>query len=145
MKHWVWLAALGLFGGGTTMAEALVLRGAPGTVVVPFPAVAEGDWRHLTLYVEGIAPEGDELVRLRVFIERPRANARTSPEDPRCAGEINLVPVGDGRKPAPRISMLAMPKGAREWLAGAPAMRVTVVPLTPGVVRIGSMRLGKGE
>jgi hypothetical protein len=141
MKRWIGIAALGVLWGCALHGEALVLRGAPASVAVALPAAKLRNWPQMTLALEGIQPEGDALVRLRVFVDRPDADARTPAGDPHCAGEITLVPRGDNGPPAPRNSVLMLPTGARAWLANATAARITLVPLSTGAVRIAAIRI----
>ena len=140
MTRWLVLAALGAL-WGCLHGQDLVLRGEPVSVTVPLPA----DKERLAIRIDGIQPERDELVRLRVFVDLPTATARTPADDPHSAGEITLVPPGGDRKPAPRSSILPLPAGAIERMAKAASTRVTIVPLSEGVVRIAGVRIAKAE
>src|SRR3954470_24397232 len=135
MSRWILLAALGTL-WGCLHGQDFVLRGEPVSVTVPLPPDRDRDWPRLAILIDGIQAERDDLVRLRVFVDLPNANGRTAADDPHCAGEITLVPAGGDRKPAARSSILSLPPGAREWMAKAASARVTIVPLSQGVVRI---------
>lgn len=117
----------------TDQAVGLSLGAEPLTVALPLSSSTRQvlrDARHggapVALVVQGIAlPTDDRAIRIHIFVEKPDASARTSPEDPRFVGSIPLMltlGTAGTASGAFDLSGVDIEPGA--------ALRVTLVPVT---------------
>jgi hypothetical protein len=81
----------------TSVASDVLLGTAPVSVtLLPHEALAsalrEADQTPVVLAVNGIAGTAAQPIRINVFLDKPGADNRTSPDDPSFLGFIQLLP-----------------------------------------------------
>ncbi|HEY4358373.1 MAG TPA: tyrosinase family protein [Acidobacteriaceae bacterium] len=124
-------------------AGGVTLNGAPDTRQVAlsaehsanFKALSAGTPNQYVLHIEGVvAPPGGAPV-VRVFIDKPDANAATSVEDPHFVGYFSIVPHhATGQAPAnemnhPRNYTFELRRNAEAMKEHSDAVAVTLVPV----------------
>ncbi len=123
---------------GSCQAGSVTLAGKPVTVSVPVPKSAAA--RNMALRVGGVVANPGQGAIVRVFAEMPEANRSTSVDDEHFIGHVTML-AGGGRNKNGAAVMLNLPSHAGKWLKNAPALRITLVPMNDGDIRVGGVQL----
>ena len=129
---------LGLASMWSCQAGPVTLAGKPVTVSVPVPKSAAA--RNMALRVGGIVANPGQGAILRVFAEMPEANRSTSVDDEHFVGYVTML-AGGGRNKAGSSVILNLPSHAARWLKDSPTLRITLVPMNDGEIRVGNVQM----
>ena len=134
------LIAAGLF---NCMPGIVELAGKPVTMPVSVPSA--GRAVDLVLLIEGVQVNPERGAILRVFAELPEANRSTSVDDSHFLGHVTLMARAGPQSKTGANMVLNVPAQAEKWLRGKRSVRITLVPMSDGQVKIGNVRLAPAK
>lgn len=119
-------------------AGSVTLAGKPIMVAVPVPKTAAA--HNMVLRVGGVAANREQGAIIRVFAEMPQADRSTSVDDEHFVGYVTVLP-GGGRSKSGSSAILNLPPQTAKWLRNTSSLRITLVPMNDGEIRVASVHL----
>ena len=119
-------------------AGSVTLAGKSVTVTVPVPRSAIA--RKMMLRVGGIVANPEQGAILRVFAEMPDANRSTSVDDEHFLGYVTML-AGGGRSKTGSSVLLNLPSHAGKFFKNTASLRITLVPMSDGEIRVGNVQI----